>query len=84
MLDLIEDINTKQDELISNKLTRNKKKAELDKTRHESKVKTIIAKKSKFRSQIDQIKNSLKKRSKPKPKSSNEISNSVKKVQFKI
>jgi hypothetical protein len=65
MNDLIHDINTKQESIISQKLYKNKIKNDFEKSRLESRRQAKIDKKSVKRSLIDQIKNSLRKKRKP-------------------
>lgn len=88
MNDLIQDINSKQDAIISHKLSKNKIKNDYEKTKSDLQRQAKIQKKSIIRSQIDQIKNSLKK----KKKSSNAIKSAnmsierhnVKQVRFNV
>lgn len=88
MDDLIQDINSKEDAIISNKLKKNKIRNEFEKTRSDIKLKAKIQKKSIKRSQIDLIKNSLKKKRKSSSKTNaSDIVNSEKegkKVRFDV
>jgi hypothetical protein len=65
MSDLIHDINTKQESIITQKLYKNKIKNDFETSRLESRRQAKIDKKSVKRSLIDQIKNSLRKKKKP-------------------